>query len=36
MSIAGDTPNLAVVTQSIRGAYGIGQFDLFKGFWPLQ
>jgi hypothetical protein len=29
--IAGDTPNLAVVTQTIRGAYGIDQFDWFKG-----
>ncbi|OWZ05895.1 LOW QUALITY PROTEIN: hypothetical protein PHMEG_00021933 [Phytophthora megakarya] len=29
------TPNLAVVTQSVKGAYGFGSFDLYKGFWQL-
>lgn len=33
--IAGATPNVAAVTQSVRGAYGFAQFDLFKGFWQL-
>lgn len=33
--LAGATPNLAAVTQSVRGAYGFGQFDLFKGFWQM-
>ncbi|POM64696.1 Hypothetical protein PHPALM_19741 [Phytophthora palmivora] len=33
--LAGATPNLTAVTQSVRGAYGFGQFDLFKGFWQL-
>ncbi|GMF56173.1 unnamed protein product [Phytophthora fragariaefolia] len=31
--LAGATPNLTAVMQSVRGAYGFGQFDLFKGFW---
>ncbi|KAG6618625.1 uncharacterized protein IUM83_01442 [Phytophthora cinnamomi] len=30
--LAAATPNLAVVTQSVKGAYGFGSFDLFKGF----
>ncbi|GMF16253.1 unnamed protein product [Phytophthora fragariaefolia] len=33
--LAGATPNLTAVTQSVRGAYGFGQFDLFQGFWQL-
>ncbi|KAJ0389674.1 hypothetical protein P43SY_011921 [Pythium insidiosum] len=33
--LAGATPNLRAVTQAVRGAYGFGQFDLFKGFWQL-
>ncbi|GMF57038.1 unnamed protein product [Phytophthora fragariaefolia] len=33
--LAGATPNLAAVTQSVRGAYGFGQFDLFQGFWQM-
>ncbi|POM68944.1 Hypothetical protein PHPALM_14828 [Phytophthora palmivora] len=33
--LAGTTPNLTAVTQSVRGAYGFGQFDLFKRFWQL-
>ncbi|OWY94489.1 hypothetical protein PHMEG_00035758, partial [Phytophthora megakarya] len=33
--VAGATPNLAAVTQSVKDAYGFGLFDLFKGFWQL-
>jgi transposase InsO family protein len=33
--LAGSTPNLAAVTQCVRGAYGFGKFDFFKGFWQL-
>ncbi|POM69604.1 Hypothetical protein PHPALM_14096 [Phytophthora palmivora] len=33
--LAGATPNLSSATQSVRGAYGFGLFDLFKGFWQL-
>jgi hypothetical protein len=33
--LAGTTPNLRAVTQAVRGAYGFGQFDFFKGFWQL-
>lgn len=31
--IAGAAPNLAVVTQSVEGAYELGCFDFHKGFW---
>lgn len=33
--LAGATPNLADVTQSVRGTYEFGQFDLFKCFGKL-
>ncbi|KAE8901511.1 hypothetical protein PF010_g12839 [Phytophthora fragariae] len=33
--LAAATPNLAVVTQSVKGAYGFGPFNLLKGFWQL-
>jgi transposase InsO family protein len=33
--LASTTPNLAAVTQSVRGAYGFAKFDFFKGFWQL-
>lgn len=33
--IAGVAPNLAVVTKEVRGAYGFGSFDFFKGFWQM-
>jgi hypothetical protein len=33
--IAGVAPNLAIVTKEVRGAYGFGSFDFFKGFWQM-
>ncbi|TDH74373.1 hypothetical protein CCR75_001464 [Bremia lactucae] len=33
--LPGATPNLTVVTRSVIGLYGFGQFDLFKGLWQL-
>ncbi|EGZ23260.1 hypothetical protein PHYSODRAFT_374107, partial [Phytophthora sojae] len=33
--LAGATPNLSTATQSVKGAYGFGLYDLFKGFWQL-
>ncbi|KAG3066531.1 hypothetical protein PI125_g23853 [Phytophthora idaei] len=35
MPLAGATPNLSAVTLCVKGAYGFGLFDLFKGFWQL-
>ncbi|GMF14937.1 unnamed protein product [Phytophthora fragariaefolia] len=35
VALAGATPNLVVVIQSVKGAYAFGLFDLFKGFWQL-
>ncbi|POM74838.1 Hypothetical protein PHPALM_8140 [Phytophthora palmivora] len=35
IALAGATPNLLSVIQSVKGAYGFGLFDLFKGFWQL-
>ncbi|ETL25421.1 hypothetical protein L916_20724 [Phytophthora nicotianae] len=33
--LPGATPNLSSATQSVKGAYGFGLVDLFKGFWQL-
>ncbi|KAE9358743.1 hypothetical protein PF008_g2540 [Phytophthora fragariae] len=33
--LAGAAPNLAVVVESVRGAYGFGAFDFHKGFWQM-
>ncbi|GMF51002.1 unnamed protein product [Phytophthora fragariaefolia] len=33
--VAGTSPNLAVVTSSVRGSYGLASFDLHKGFWQM-
>jgi hypothetical protein len=33
--IAGATLNPTAVAQCVRGAYGFGQFDFFKGFWQM-
>ncbi|POM60741.1 hypothetical protein PHPALM_30355 [Phytophthora palmivora] len=35
IALAGATPNMLSVIQSVKGAYGFGLFDLFKGFWQL-
>lgn len=35
VSIAGVAHNLAVITKEVRGAYGFGSFDFFKGFWQM-
>lgn len=31
--LAGAAPNLAVVVEAVRGAYGLGTFDFHKGCW---
>lgn len=31
--IAGAAPNLTEIAEEARGAYGVGLFDLLKGFW---
>ncbi|POM72870.1 Hypothetical protein PHPALM_10354 [Phytophthora palmivora] len=33
--LAGAAPNLSVVVESVRGAYGFGTFDFHKGFWQM-
>ncbi|KAE8906315.1 hypothetical protein PF003_g10148 [Phytophthora fragariae] len=33
--LAGASPNLAVVTESVRGSYGFGAFDFHRGFWQM-
>ncbi|GMF50338.1 unnamed protein product [Phytophthora fragariaefolia] len=33
--LAGAVPNIAVVVESVRGAYGLGVFDFHKGFWQM-
>ncbi|GMF14713.1 unnamed protein product [Phytophthora fragariaefolia] len=36
VALAGATPNLVIVIQSVKGAYAFGLFDLFKRFWQLS
>ncbi|KAE8881629.1 hypothetical protein PF003_g34369 [Phytophthora fragariae] len=31
--VAASVPNLAVVSQRVKGAKALGKFDMFKGFW---